>query len=426
MSEVRHAAYIVPPGSSRPFAVVSDVDHSAWVIIATALGLSWSLTFGVMRVIVRATTRQRHGVDDYALAVSTFLTIIQSSIILGACANGLGKSITLLTPDEIEKVQQVGSCLSDTIKSEADLEKQMTYAGMLFWIIAIGASKLSVALFLLRLTPVCTHRRVYQTFMAILSIWIVVYVFAFALQCDMSRPWITIGASCPGVYERWQTFCALDIISEISLVCMTVYLVWDIQSSTSAKAKIVFAFSFRLPQIIAIAYRLKTFPTAGLLVNPTLSESELVVWTQTELNYSLMSATIPCLRTFVSSLSTNYGSIRNAKSSAAFNYESTIASRTQSEPSGQSFQMTTLNSVEQVQTSTHVPATLQEEEGYSYDIGGPTTHDTASVKAKEVVRLPSMQKDNESADRTSIGSNDSQRMIIQKEVTWTFERNKEW
>ena len=141
----------------------------------------------------------------------------------------------------------------------------MTYTGMLFWILSIGASKLSVALFLLRLTPVCTHRRVYQTFIAILVVWIIVYIFAFALQCDLSEPWITIGASCPGVvsisilstldiyadtreqYERWQTFCALDILSEIALVCMTVYLVWDLKSSTSAKVKIIFAFSFRLP-----------------------------------------------------------------------------------------------------------------------------------------------------------------------------------
>ncbi|TIA12269.1 hypothetical protein D6C80_06951 [Aureobasidium pullulans] len=429
MALLRHPAYLVPPGNSPPFAAVTEHDHAAWVIIATALGLSWSLTFGVMRLIVRATTRQRHGYDDYALAISTvcpilleqsmstaahhdhqFLAVIQSAIVLGACANGLGKSIHLLTPDQIKKVQE------------------MTYTGMLFWILSIGASKLSVALFLLRLTPVCTHRRVYQTFIAILVVWIIVYIFAFALQCDLSEPWITIGASCPGVYERWQTFCALDILSEIALVCMTVYLVWDLKSSTSAKVKIIFAFSFRLPQIIAIAYRLKTFPLDGLLTDPTLTESELVVWTQTELNYSLMSATIPCLRTFVSSLSTNYGSIRDPKAAHTFTFSDTVTSRTHSDAAmaSQSFQMNTLKSVEQAHTSTHVPATLQEEDGYSYGIRGPTPGGAESVKARDVVRLPSMQKDNESTDRTSMGSNDSQRMIIKKQVTWTSERNKEW
>lgn len=88
--------------------------------------------------------------------------------------------------------------------------------------------------------------------------------------------------------------------------------------------------------------------------------------------------------------------------------------------------MNTLKSVEQAHTSTHVPATLQEEDGYSYGIRGPTPGGAESVKARDVVRLPSMQKDNESTDRTSMGSNDSQRMIIKKEVTWTFERNQEW
>ena len=132
MALLRHPAYLVPPGNSPPFAAVTEHDHAAWVIIATALGLSWSLTFGVMRLIVRATTRQRHGYDDYALAISTvcpilleqsmstaahydhqFLAVIQSAIVLGACANGLGKSIHLLTPDQIEKVQEVSTFLLD-------------------------------------------------------------------------------------------------------------------------------------------------------------------------------------------------------------------------------------------------------------------------------------------------------------------------
>lgn len=42
---------------------------------------------------------------------SQFLAVIQSAIVLGACANGLGKSIHLLTPDQIEKVQQVSTFL---------------------------------------------------------------------------------------------------------------------------------------------------------------------------------------------------------------------------------------------------------------------------------------------------------------------------
>lgn len=42
-----------------------------------------------------------------------FLAVIQSAIVLGACANGLGKSIHLLTPDQIKKVQEVSTFLLD-------------------------------------------------------------------------------------------------------------------------------------------------------------------------------------------------------------------------------------------------------------------------------------------------------------------------
>ncbi len=59
------------PSYSAPFAVVTDTDHSAWLIIATALGLSWSLLFGAIRVFIRWTIAPGVGLDDVSLAAAT-------------------------------------------------------------------------------------------------------------------------------------------------------------------------------------------------------------------------------------------------------------------------------------------------------------------------------------------------------------------
>ena len=47
-------------------------------------------------------------------------------------------------------------------------------------------------------------------------------------------------------FLRWQTISAVDIATEIGLVAMSIFLVWDLRTSVSKKAVVVCAFSFRL------------------------------------------------------------------------------------------------------------------------------------------------------------------------------------
>jgi hypothetical protein len=117
--------FAVPLGQYPPFAVVTETDHSAWVIIATTLCLSCILLFGIINIFIRRRTSVRIGLDEVCLVSSTVrihaistcsqlnwvqtLACIQSSIILGACAQGMGKSIELLSERSLVKVQQVST-----------------------------------------------------------------------------------------------------------------------------------------------------------------------------------------------------------------------------------------------------------------------------------------------------------------------------
>src|SRR5271169_6894881 len=49
--------------------------------------------------------------------------------------------------------------------------------------------------------------------------------------------------------------------------------------------------------------------------DPTLDGVSASVCTQVEMNYAIIAATIPCLRPFMTALSTNYGAPAQAKSS---------------------------------------------------------------------------------------------------------------
>ena len=59
--------------------------------------------------------------------------------------------------------------------------------------------------------------------------------------------------------------------------------------------------------IIAISFRLANFNSSGLTTNPTFLQDKFIIWTQTELCYSIIAAIIPSIRPFIKQLATNYG-----------------------------------------------------------------------------------------------------------------------
>lgn len=169
---------LVPEGQYPPFAVVTPDDHSAWIIIAAALGLVCSLIFGALRIVVRLTISPKFKLDDYSLLVATLLTIIQSSIVLGACSRGLGKSVDLLPLEEQNEVQR------------------MYYTSNLFFVLALGMSKMSVVFFLLRLSPVKRHKLAFNLTLGMTAAWTIASFFAVALQCNLQHAWLSVNEDC--------------------------------------------------------------------------------------------------------------------------------------------------------------------------------------------------------------------------------------
>jgi len=55
-------------------------------------------------------------------------------------------------------------------------------------------------------------------------------------------------------FLRWQVISAFDIVFELALVVMSIYLVWDLQAGVGMKGTVVFAFSMRLPYVVVDLY----------------------------------------------------------------------------------------------------------------------------------------------------------------------------
>ena len=215
----------------------------------------------------------------------------------------------------------------------------------------------------------------------------------------------------PPQFVRWQAISAIDILTEILLLASAIYFLWAIQTSLSRKAIILTGFAFRLPIIIAIAFRLATYSRHGLTTDPSLREAEFIAWTQTELNYSIISATIPGLLQFMRNLNTQFGGLTEQENVTYGKSSGKGGSKSRS------FPMSVLRSNRSNNASHNARHGMsQNDDGYEegngvYGAHGPPYGNRGTNNGQP----PAMgvRKDN-----PSMGSTDSQRMIIQKSVSY--------
>lgn len=99
--------FTVPDGYDEPFTVVTDDDHTAWIIIPAAIGIGLTLLFAGIRLFVRRVLSPEIGPDDILLGTATLVAVVQCSLLLVGCGFGLGKSHKLLEADAIDAAQKV-------------------------------------------------------------------------------------------------------------------------------------------------------------------------------------------------------------------------------------------------------------------------------------------------------------------------------
>ncbi|KAK4495558.1 hypothetical protein PRZ48_001223 [Zasmidium cellare] len=387
----------VPDGYSPPFAVVSGSDYGGIIIIVTSIGLAMAIFSTIIRIYVKAMSRQQAGLDDVLLAVGTLLAFVQESVVLAACAKGLGRSVDLIGPSALRYVEK------------------SFYSSQILAVLALGLCKCSVAYFIVRLTPKSTMKKTMDSIILASIAWTVAAVFAFALQCRLSNPWSFAAGSCTNVYSRVMAICAFDIALELALFIAAILLVSRLHTALHKKAIVVLAFGLRLPIVAFIAARMVTFNRDDL-TNFARSESLYLVWTVTQINYSLVSATLPIFRPFIKDLATFYGALQHS------DYSSSSRSRSNS------YHLSTFKTRRSGQAkgskgskgsaSRSKNQSMTNDGLISLDFGADTldVHTTTHCEA-DVQSGPSRTSDDPHLSSHSLGSNDSQRMIIRVDRT---------
>lgn len=270
-----------PPGVSAPPLVITDTDKRGVIVVVTIVTLAFLLVAFLTRIWVRLRVSGPWSYDDTTLTVATIIGIGQSVAVFAEVHEGFGLTKSSLSDGDIASVGQ------------AD------YASTLLYLVALGLSKCSVIALIMRLTSNRQHLVVLYINIGAAVVWALSSFLLITIACSPAQPFRDLASQCSGLFARWQYVCALDIITEISIFAMSIYLVFGLQMAIRMKAMVVLAFALRLPVIAWSATRLYYLHRQVYSDDPTLAGYLAGVWTQVQVSYSLIATAAACLGPFI-------------------------------------------------------------------------------------------------------------------------------
>lgn len=179
------------------------------------------------------------------------------------------QKVSLLMPriqPRLAHISQTSSCLcSGAFHPQAlCLFHQAEYANKLCYIATLTLAKLSIISLLMILTASSLHRKFGWVLTAFIALWGIVTEFVAAFQCGAQNPWqfLSEEAQCLSMVCQpthryimllsdraqagfWRSFGALNIITDLCLICFPVHVIFTLQMSVRTKITILGFFGAR-------------------------------------------------------------------------------------------------------------------------------------------------------------------------------------
>ncbi|EZF29086.1 hypothetical protein GY631_0310 [Trichophyton interdigitale] len=270
-----------------PYHVTAE-ENGPLVVVSSAIMMTYMVLCYLVRVFMRFTINGPFGKDDWSLTIGSLIAVVQTGLKISEAYAGLGRRRHLVPLEEIERIEK------------------LAYAGDIFYLVALAFSRVSTFLLIARVTRQKNHLRA-ASLGAIGSMVIsITSVFLICMRCDLSRPWNLISPGCSQMYSRWYTVETLGILVELYAAWVPIYLLWSLQMQIKSKLIVLFAFSFRLPVLVAAGARLYYLRQQQMHEDILFSGAAASVCLEVELHYGLMAATIPCLKPFVKLFNTGW------------------------------------------------------------------------------------------------------------------------
>jgi hypothetical protein len=202
---------------------------------------------------------------------------------------GLGSRLPTLSETQYGKFQKAG------------------YTWNILYIFSLFLGKASTLSLLLALSPNKTYRKPMLAVGGVVLVWTIASIFASAFQCSLPHPYLITTSKCFSQVGFWEGVGVIDIATDLALMLLPVWLVFNLQLAARKKIAVCFAFSFRSFAIACTIWRLAQlhkFFDRGTDV--TFNSWLPSIATSLEVFFSIFAACVPHLRPFMDSIQAGY------------------------------------------------------------------------------------------------------------------------
>ncbi|KAK0933468.1 hypothetical protein LTR29_014928 [Friedmanniomyces endolithicus] len=260
--------------------------------LTVSLCLVYILCVAGVRVWIR---KGSFGVDDVVIGVATIVTLCHYATSYVGLAQGLG-----MPWSSINNSGRVA------VLNEASV------GGIVTFLFALYLSKCAMIFFLSRITKTPRQLRLFLACNVLTAVIGVASILLVTLGCptESGYYWAMYenSRSCPSQSARWQAITGLDIITEVLLLALPVYLVWGLQMPRRKKTMIIAAFYLRLPVIgFSLGRNYYALQLRLPQTDPGLEGALVVIWLGVELAYALAANTLSALKGFTESFNSDFG-----------------------------------------------------------------------------------------------------------------------
>ncbi|KKZ68502.1 hypothetical protein EMCG_05861 [[Emmonsia] crescens] len=273
---------------SPPFLKVTPTNHGAWVILSSCLVLILSVIVVLVTLISRARVLRKLVLCDMFLSLATIIFFAETICINFACSNGLGRH---------------RSALSDKLFQSFS---KFFYASQILDIASLACSKVALTLLIIYIKPLSAVLYACRCLLGVITTWAVVGIIAIAAQCDPPRPWDFGEGRCINQQVLYIGLAVLSIITDIALVVLPFFLVFQVQLPTRKRLTIVSFFCIRilvpLFTIFSITSQNQYFKSTP--PDKTWHAVHPTIWAQATLSISIITACIPSLKRVMADLQT--------------------------------------------------------------------------------------------------------------------------
>ncbi|KAH8668745.1 CFEM domain-containing protein [Xylariales sp. PMI_506] len=265
-------------------------DESLTPLLAGMIGGGVALLVFIMRMCSTLPRGGRMaGWDDYTMIVTVALATPPTVFSVLLSQNGLGKDIWTLPLHNIENVLFY------------------YYLGEIFYFSALSMNKISLLLFMLRVFPDRTFRKIVYIVIGLCIAYGVSFILATAFQCSpINYSWLqidsTVRGSCNNINLQGWLSAIFNITIDLIIIVLPLKSLYGLQINWKKKFMIMLMFSVGIFVTLVSVIRLRSLILFADSENITWDYSPAAWWSTIELHVGIICACLPALRSLFVSL----------------------------------------------------------------------------------------------------------------------------